>query len=181
MSDEHLIETVTSSDAVYLGKLINLYVDHVTLPNGSTSIREIIRHPGAVAMVPLLPDHHVLLVRQFRLAANRVTLEIPAGTLTPGEDPLAAAGRELAEETGYRAATFTPLGGQFTAPGYTTEFIHLYLATDLEPAHQGLDEDEFLDVVRMPFDEIVQRIVAGDIDDSKTMSAILLAARRLGR
>jgi ADP-ribose pyrophosphatase len=181
MNDDHLIEHVLTSEPVYLGKLIKLYVEAVSLPNGETSMREIVRHPGAVAMVPLLPDGDVLLVRQFRLAAGRVLLEIPAGTLHGDEDPQHAAVRELQEEVGYRPGEMIRLGGQFTAPGYTTEYIHLYLATGLEPSPSELDDDEFLDVVRLPFDEVLSRVTTGEIDDSKTISAILLAARHLDR
>ncbi len=179
--DDHLTEQVLSSEPLYLGKLVHLYLEEVKLPNGEPGRREIIKHPGAVAMVPLHKNGDVLLVRQFRLAANQVMLEIPAGTLNPGEDPLLAAGRELQEEVRVRAGKLERIGGQFAAPGYTTEYIHLYLATDLTVAPLELDEDEFLEIVRMPFDEAIRRVLAGEINDSKTISALLLAARRLGR
>lgn len=178
---DNLIETVVKSEPAYLGKLVKLYVDTVELPNGETSIREIVRHPGAVAMVPLLDDERVVLVRQYRLGAEQITLEIPAGTLHPGEDPTIAAARELQEEAGYKPGTLTRLGGEFTAPGYTSEFIHLYLATDLEPARLAMDEDEFLEPVIMPLDEALQRVETGAITDGKTMLALLLTARRLGK
>lgn len=179
--DEHLTEHVLSSEPVYLGRLVRLYAEQVKLPNGEEARREIIKHPGAVAMVPLHENGDVLLVRQFRLAANQVMLEIPAGTLNPGEDPLVAAGRELQEEARVRAGNLERIGGQFAAPGYTTEYIHLYLATELEDAPLELDDDEFLDVVRLPFDEALRRVLSGEIDDSKTISALLLTARKLGR
>ncbi|MBN1202810.1 MAG: NUDIX hydrolase [Anaerolineae bacterium] len=178
---DHLKETVLSSEAVYEGKLVKLYVDQVRLPDGKTSMREVVRHPGAVAMVPLLDNGDVVMVRQFRLPAGRVLLEIPAGGLDPDEDPAAAAVRELQEEIGYRPGTLTAIGGEYTAPGYTTEFIHFYLATGLEPSNLDEDADEFLEVVRLPLDEALRQIDTGVIQDGKTIAALLLVARRLGR
>jgi ADP-ribose pyrophosphatase len=176
-----LHEEVISSEAVYQGKLVHLFIDQVRLPNGETSLREIVRHPGAVAMVPLLDDGRVILVRQFRLAANQIMLEIPAGTLHPGEDPLLAAERELQEEIGFRPGILTSLGGEYTAPGYTTELIHLYLAEQLEASRLDLDDDEFLEIVTLPLEEALRQIEAGEITDGKTMLALLKVARRLGR
>jgi len=172
----HLEEKVIGSEPVYLGKLIKLYVDTVELPNGETSRREIVRHPGAVAMVPLLDNGDVVLVRQFRLAANRITLEIPAGTLHPDEDPLEAVTRELQEEAGYRPGTITRLCGEYTAPGYTTEYIHIYKVTDLEDSQLAMDDDEFLEVVRLPLNEALRMIHTGEIEDGKTIIGLLLAA-----
>jgi ADP-ribose pyrophosphatase len=176
-----LDEKILSSEPVYLGKLVNLYVDTVQLPDGNRAMREIIKHPGAVAMVPLLASGQVVLVRQFRGAADRVLLEIPAGTLEPGEDPLAAAGRELQEEAGYRPGKLERLGGEYTAPGYTSEFIHLFLATELEPSRLAQDADEFLEVVTLPLDEALRQVENGEIQDGKTIIGLLLVARRLGR
>ena len=176
-----LEETVLSSEPVYLGKLIDLYTEQVELPDGGTSMREIVRHPGAVAMVPLTANDEVILVRQYRLAARRILLEIPAGTLDPGEDPLTAAARELQEEIGCRPGKLEPLGGEFTAPGYTTEYIHLYLATDLEASTLAMDDDEFLEIVRLPLAEALRQVEAGEIVDGKTIIGLLLTARRLGR
>lgn len=176
-----LEETVLSSEPVYLGKLIDLYTEQVELPDGGTSMREIVRHPGAVAMVPLTANDEVILVRQYRLAARRILLEIPAGTLDPDEDPLTAAARELQEEIGCRPGKLEPLGGEFTAPGYTTEYIHLYLATDLETSTLAMDDDEFLEIVRLPLAEALRQVEAGEIVDGKTIIGLLLTARRLGR
>jgi len=176
-----LEETVLSSEPVYLGKLVNLYTEQVELPDGGTALREIVRHPGAVAMVPLAENDEVILVRQFRLAAGRVMLEIPAGTLNPGEDPREAAARELQEEIGYRPGRLEPLGGEFTAPGYTTEYIHLFLATDLEASALAMDDDEFLEIVRLPLAEALRQVDAGEIADGKTIIGLLQVARRLGR
>ncbi|MBN1967377.1 MAG: NUDIX hydrolase [Anaerolineae bacterium] len=178
---DHLSEKLLSSEPVYLGKLVKLYVETVELPNGQTAIREIVRHPGAVAMVPLLDNGDVVLVRQYRVAARRLVLEIPAGTLEPGEDPEIAARRELQEEVGYWPGKLERLGGEFTAPGYTSEYIHLYLATGLEPSRLDEDDDEFLETVQLPFDEALRRVENGEIEDGKTMIALLRVARRLGR
>jgi ADP-ribose pyrophosphatase len=176
-----LDEKILSSEPVYLGKLVKLYVDTVQLPDGTQSTREIVRHPGAVAMVPLLASGEVVLVRQFRGAADRVLLEIPAGTLEPGEEPLAAAGRELQEEAGFRPGKLERLGGEYTAPGYTSEFIHLFLATDLVPSRLAQDADEFLEAVTLPLGEALRQVESGEIQDGKTIIGLLLAARRLGQ
>ena len=176
-----LEEKTLSSTPAYQGKLVNLHVDTVLLPNGTQSIREIVRHPGAVAMVPVLPSGDVVLVRQFRHAARQVLLEIPAGTLEPGEDPVIAARRELQEEIGYKPGTLAPLGGEYTAPGYTTEYIHLYLATDLSESHLTQDDDEFLEVVTLPFDDALREVLSGSITDGKTQLGLLLAAHHLER
>ena len=174
-------EKVLASNPVYLGRLVKLYVDTVELPDGQHAIREIVRHPGAVAMVPLLASGEVVLVRQFRGAAGKPLLEIPAGTLEPGEDPDSAAARELQEEAGYRPGRLERLGGEYTAPGYTSEYIHLYLATELEVSRLSQDDDEFLEVVTLPFSEALRRVMSGEIEDGKTLIGLLLAARRLGR
>lgn len=176
-----LNEIVLSSEAVYRGRLVNLYVDTVKLPNGEQSKREIVRHPGAVAIVPLLDTGEIVMVHQFRLPAGRVMLEIPAGTLHEGEDPLLGAERELQEEIGQRPGKLERIGGEYTAPGYTTEYIHLYLATGLQESKLDVDEDEFLEIVTLPLDEALRRVENGEIEDGKTIAALLLVARRLGR
>jgi ADP-ribose pyrophosphatase len=174
-----LHEKTLTSRLVYDGKLVKLYRDEVELPDGQRSEREIVRHPGAVAMVPLLPNGEVLLVKQFRAAAQKVLLEIPAGTLEPGEDPLIAAARELQEEIGYKPGKLTRLGAEYTAPGYTTELIYLFLATDLTAASLAADADEFIEVARLPLDAALRRVIAGEIPDGKTQLALLLAARHV--
>jgi ADP-ribose pyrophosphatase len=174
-------EKVVASEPIYRGKLVNLDALTVELPNGEQALREIVLHPGAVAMVPLLPTGEVMLVRQYRAAARKSLLEIPAGTLEPGEDPLVAAARELQEETGYKPGALARLGGEYTAPGYTSEFIHLFLATDLTESRLPGDDDEFLEVIRLPFAEALRRVESGEIEDGKTLIGLLLAARRLGR
>jgi ADP-ribose pyrophosphatase len=176
-SDQHLVETELSDETIYEGRIVHLHLKRVQLPNGEESKREIILHHGAVAMVPVLPDGQIILVRQYRTAAGRVLLEIPAGTLEPNEPPEDAAIRELREEIGYRPQTIKHLGGIFAAPGNTTEYIHLYLATDLVHDPLQTDSDEFIDTLRIPLEEAIQRVMNGEIEDGKTVSGLLLAAR----
>lgn len=160
--------------------MVNLDVETVTLPNGTTVELEIIRHPGAVAIVPLKGDGTVLLIRQYRHAAGGYIYEVPAGKLDPGEDPRHCAARELEEEIGHRASSLTPMLTFFTTPGFTDEVIHLFLATGLTPGTQNLDHDEVLEVVTMPLDEAIQRIADGTIRDAKTIIGLQAAylARR---
>lgn len=172
-------EKILLSEPIYEGKLVRLYKETVELPDGQQAYREIVRHPGAVAMVPLLPEGDVLLVRQYRAAVQKILLEIPAGTLEPGEDLLDAAARELREEIGYRPGKLVRLGAEYTAPGYTSELIHLFLATDLAPARLEADADEFLEVVRLPLAAALRQVIQGDIPDGKTQIALLLAARHV--
>ncbi len=176
-----LDEIILSSEPIYDGTLVKLYKDTVRLPDGNESFREVVRHPGAVAMVPVLPNGDVLLVKQFRAAIQQQLIEIPAGTLNPGEDMLAAAARELQEEIGYRPGKLEKLGAEYTAPGYTTEVIHLFLATQLEVARLPMDTDEFMEVVQMPLVEAVRQVLRGQFMDGKTQLALLLAAAHLRR
>lgn len=154
---------------IYTGKVVTLNVDTVELPNGVTIDLETIRHPGAAAVVPMKDDGTVVLVRQFRHAAGGFIYEIPAGKLSPGEDPLHCAARELEEEVGYRAASFELLSSIFTAPGFADEVIHVYKATGLIQGRQQLDHDEVLEIVEMPLTAAMERIVDGTIRDSKTI------------
>ncbi|TKB68780.1 MAG: NUDIX hydrolase [Nitrospira sp.] len=154
---------------IYTGKVVTLNVDTVKLPNGVTIDLETIRHPGAAAVVPMKDDGTVVLVRQFRHAAGGFIYEIPAGKLSPGEDPLHCAARELEEEVGYRASSFELLSSIFTAPGFADEVIHVYKATGLIQGRQQLDHDEVLEIVEMPLTAAMERIVDGTIRDSKTI------------
>ena len=187
--DEHLVETVTRSRVVYRGKYLELTVYEVELADRRRSERAIVGHPGAVAIVALDTDGRVLLVRQFRLAVGRVLLEIPAGTLGRDEatgakeEPALAAARELEEETGYRAATWEHVAAFWTAPGFATELMHLYLATDLRLAHGdrlGPDPDERLELVLMPWQEAVALADRGEIADAKSFAGLMYLARRMG-
>ncbi len=183
MSDEHLIETTVERRVVHRGRFITFRVDTIEDPQGKRHPREIVEHPGAVAVIPITGDE-VLMVRQFRTPVARVILEIPAGTLDrmpdgSTEDPDVAAPRELSEETGYRAGSWRLLGRFWTAPGFTEERMHLYLATDLEPLddYRGPDEDEYLDLIRLPWREAIAMAERGDIEDAKTLVGLLWLAR----
>lgn len=179
MQDNQLFEIEIGDETIYEGRVVNLHVKQVRLPNGAQAKREVILHAGAVAVVPLLPDGQVILIRQFRKATDRVLLEVPAGTLDhKGEAPEAAANRELREETGYRAGKLTALGGIFVAPGYSSEYIHLFLAEDLVHDPLSADSDEFIQGTTMPLAEAIAKIMNGEIEDAKTVSSLLITARR---
>ncbi len=154
---------------IYKGKVVTLNIDTVALPNGVTVDLEIVRHPGAAAVVPLKDDGTVVLIRQFRHAAGGFIYEIPAGKLHPGEDPLACASRELEEEIGWKASSFELLASIFTAPGFTDEVIRVYQATGLARGRQQLDRDEVLEIVEMPLPEAIRKIDDGTIRDAKTI------------
>ncbi len=154
---------------IYTGKVVTLNVDTVKLPNGVTIDLETIRHPGAAAVVPMKDDGTVVLIRQFRHAAGGFIYEIPAGKLSPGEDPLHCAARELEEEVGYRASSFELLSSIFTAPGFADEVIHVYKATGLTTGRQQLDRDEVLEIVEMPLEQAIRKIQDGTIRDGKTI------------
>jgi ADP-ribose pyrophosphatase len=153
-------------------------LEKVTLPNGVTKDREVVRHPGAAAMVPLLDDGNVVLVKQYRHAVNNYLWEIPAGTLEPHEEPVACAERELIEETGYEAKDFDKLTEILPAPGYTDEHIHIFLATGLTLGEQRLEDDEVLTVQPTPFDKAIEMIKTGEIQDAKTIVGLLLTSMR---
>jgi ADP-ribose pyrophosphatase len=174
MRDEHLIETCAASNLVFDGKILHVYVDDINLPNGEKGFREYIKHIGAVAVLPLTDEGKVVCVRQYRYAVGQVTLEIPAGKLdTPDEDAREAVLRELREETGALCQTLTPLGQLLTTPAFVDEVIDMYLAEGLTFGDRDLDEDEFLDVVRIPLEKLVDMILQGDVTDAKTQAAVL--------
>jgi ADP-ribose pyrophosphatase len=162
---------------VYDGHLLELNVHDVRLPDGGESVREIITHPGAVGVVAVDADNCVLLVRQYRLAVDAITHELPAGILEADETPRACASRELREEVGLKPLNLQAIGGLHTAPGYTDEYIHLFYATEFEHAPLPQDDDEMLDVVRVPFDEALKMIEQGDINEAKTICGLLRVAR----
>jgi len=168
-----LTEHCVSSEQVFDGVLLKVYRDAVRLPDGSTGGREYIRHPGAVAIVPLFDDGRVLLERQFRYPHRREFIEVPAGKLEPGEPHLDTAKRELLEETGYAAAEWTRLGVIHTAIAYTDEGIEIFLAKKLTLKGRKLDVGEFLETLIVPFGEAVAMIRDGRITDAKTVSALL--------
>ncbi len=166
--------------SLYRGRIFDLDLETVQLPNGQTVEMEIIRHSGASAVVPVLPDGRVILIEQFRYAGGGMLLEIPAGRLEPGETPVACAARELAEETGYRAGTLSYLQTILTTPGFADEAIHLFLAQDLVEGPPELEFDECLTPLVLPFPEALNRIVSGAIKDGKTIAGLFAAATRLG-
>ena len=171
-----LTERTLSSEPLYDGVLLHVRRDRVRLPDGTASVREWIEHPGAAAVVAIDGEGRVVLVRQFRYPPRRTFLEVPAGKFDrDGESPLEVARRELREETGLTAATWTPLGRTFPGIGYSSETIHLFLAEDLTDGEAGGDDDEFLEVVRLPFAEAVRRAERGEVADAKTAVALLLA------
>jgi 8-oxo-dGTP pyrophosphatase MutT (NUDIX family) len=183
MDDSRLLETTIASRVVHTGRYLTVRVDTIRDANGGEHTRDVIDHPGAVAVLAL-DGAAVLMVLQYRTPAGRVMLEIPAGTLERApdlsvEDPETAGPRELGEETGYLAASWRLLGRFFTAPGFATEYMHLYLATDLTPidGYAGPDVDERLDLVRLPWREAVAQALRGEIEDAKTIVALLLLER----
>jgi ADP-ribose pyrophosphatase len=166
---------------VHRGRILDISIDTVELPNGRRCELEVIRHPGAAAVVPIDADGNVLLIRQYRYAAGGFVLEVPAGKLDGDEAPEACARREIVEETGYRARELKPMGWIWTTPGFTDEKIWLFLARGLEPAEQALEHDEVLTVERMPLDDAVAAAAGGEIQDGKSVVALLRAPRFLKR
>ncbi|MDO4976882.1 MAG: NUDIX hydrolase [Eubacteriales bacterium] len=174
---EELAEKKIDSTQVFDGVLLKVYRDNVTLPDGNPSVREVIHLYGAVGIIPITKDGKVVIERQFRYPVNDITIEIPAGKLDgPDEDPLAAAKRELLEETGITAKKWIPMGLYHPSPAYTDEKIILYMAKDLEFGNQKLDEGEFLNVDFLSLKDLVDMVMDGKIIDGKTQLAILKAA-----
>jgi len=165
----------------YRGRSISVFAEEVELSNGRRVTLDIVRHPGAAAVVPFVSEDEVLLIKQFRHAAGGTIFEVPAGKLDGGEDPEACAARELEEEAGQRAGRLERLGEIWTTPGFTDERIHLFAAFELEPVAQRLEEDEVIEVVRVRFDRALEMIWTGELRDAKSALALLHAAHRLGR
>jgi ADP-ribose pyrophosphatase len=169
---EDQTEERLKGEVLFKGRLLRIERDTVRLPNGLETSREVVRHPGAVAIIALI-DQQVLMVRQYRYAIAQTTLEVPAGKLDPDEIPLDCAVRELREETGYRG-TMQPISSFYTTPGFTDEVIHLFLARDLIWDPLTPDDDEFIEVEKIPWDEAVQRAQRNEFNDAKTILGILL-------
>lgn len=172
--------TCNRSTLIRKGRVFDLYAENVTLPNGVSLDMEIIRHPGAAAIVPVMADQRVLLIKQFRHAVDGFIWEIPAGTLDAGETPRRCAERELIEETGYSARRLDKMGEITPLPAYSDERIHLYIATGLDRSDQNLDADELLYVHPMTLERALEMITEGQIQDAKTIVALNLAAARMG-
>lgn len=178
---EKLKETQTGREDIYNGAVIHFIKDTVKLPNGSVSKREVALHNGAVCVVALTDKNEIIMERQYRYPFDEVIWEIPAGKLDKNEtDPLLAAMRELKEETGYTAGGYRFIGEYYGSPAILRERIYMYLATDLKAGEQKLDEDEFLDVVKLPFDEVIRMIAENQIPDGKTQAAVLKVKLLLG-
>jgi ADP-ribose pyrophosphatase len=171
---------ILSTESVYEGRVLKVRVDTVRTPDGQTARWDVIEHPGSVSIVPIGADDRVLLVRQYRPAVGETLLEIPAGTLEAGELPQATAHRELREEIGMRAARLRAIGSYFLVPGYSSELMHAYVATGLNPAPLPQDADENISVVAIPFAELVAQVSRGELRDAKTVAAVLLVARYRG-
>ena len=178
--DDQLIETTVSSDVAYEGKVFQVVVKDVELFDGSHSRREVVLHNGGAAIVAMDQDGQVYLVRQFRSPYEEVIYEIPAGKLEKNEDPKLAAIRELKEETGMEAGSVVSLGKMYATPGYCSEIIYLYLATDLKMGEGNPDDGEFLQVMKMPLQQALEMIDRNEIFDAKTMVGLLKTARKVG-
>ena len=167
------MSTIISSEKVYKGRILDVAVEKHAMPNGRQSNFEIIRHPGGAAVLPILPDGRVMLIRQFRPAIGKMVYEIPAGRLEPNESAQECAGRELIEEVGYAAAQIIHLGGFWSTVGFCDEYIHLFLGKDLTAKEQALEPDEVIELCPMSLTEALAKIENGEILDSKTQLAIL--------
>ncbi|GAF66736.1 putative phosphohydrolase [Bacillus sp. TS-2] len=169
---DHLIEKTISKKEIYKGKIINLQLEEVQLPNGNTSSREIVKHPGAVGVIALTKDYKIIMVRQYRKALEKILIEIPAGKLDAGEKPIDCAKRELEEETGYHATSLEYIVSFYTSPGFADEKIYLYFAEHLTTGVKKPDEDEFLDLLEVSLEEAEQMIENEEIHDAKTIYAV---------
>lgn len=170
---------ITSKKEIYKARVFDLYSATVN-EAGKEYQREIIQHRGSAVIVPIFEDKSVGMVKQFRLAADKFLLELPAGTLDPGETPRDAAFREVEEEIGYKAETMEQLTEFYVSPGFLDEKMHVFLATEMTETGQNLDVDEILTVVRITFDDAFAKIASGEIEDAKSMVGLILAGRRFG-
>jgi ADP-ribose pyrophosphatase len=175
-ADAGLIEEFVSKRTIWRGNAVDFRVDQVRLPNGKRATREFLDHPGAVGVIPFLDKDTVVMVRQYRHPVGEVTLELPAGKLAKGENPLACVKRELSEETGYSAGKISKLVDYWPTPAFANEVLHLYVATNLKAGKMHTDDDEFLQCVRVPFKKALAMALDGRIKDSKTIIGLLACA-----
>lgn len=167
-------EKTLSSQQIYDGRILKLRLDTVKLPSGRVTKREIVEHDDSIAIVAIDGDDNVLLVKQFRKAVEKEVLEIPAGGIEPGEEPVAAVKRELREETGFLPQRVERIGGFYTSPGYSSEFLHLFVASDLTPAKLQAEDTESIKVERVPISRILELIRTGAINDAKSVAGLLM-------
>ena len=176
----HLQEKTITSDTVYEGRIFTIVHDTAELENGETAIRDVLLHSGGVCVIPVTDNNEIFMVKQFRYPFREVTTEIPAGKLEKGESHYECGRRELVEETGFTCTEYIYLGEIYPTPAYNTEIIHVYLARGLNVKEQNLDDDEFLDVEKIPLTQAVEMVMDGRIKDAKTQIAVLKTARILG-
>jgi len=167
-------ERTLESERIYEGRILALRVDRVVLPGGRETTREVVEHPDCVAIVAIDSKNNVILVRQFRSPVGKVLLEIPAGCIEPGEQPVQSALRELEEETGYTAGKMERICGFYSGPGYSTEFLHIFLATELEPGSKRPQEDEIIETETIPLEQIPGLIASGEVCDAKSIAGLLV-------
>ncbi len=168
------MEETLSSETIYSGRVVKLRVDNVRLPGGRQTKREVVEHSDCVAIVAVDADDNVLLVRQFRKPVEKELLEIPAGCIEPGEEPVATVRREMREETGYLPRSIKRMGGFYSTPGFCTEYLHLYLATDLVPERLYASDTESIELVRVSLSQVAELINSGSICDAKSIAGLLL-------
>ena len=169
-------EKTLSSEKVFEGRIVNVRVDVVEMPDGKNAYRDIVEHPGGVGVLAITDDNKILMVKQFRKPLEKAIYEIPAGKLDKGEEPLVCGMRELEEETGYKAKEFISLGFMYPSPGFTDEVTYMFLAKGLYKGESHPDEDEFLEAERIPLDEAVKLVLNGDLPDAKTQVLVLKVA-----
>ena len=180
MESQNPENDIVNHQEPYHGKIVSIYVDTIRQKSGRTTIREVVRHPGGVAAVPVLDDSRILMIRQFRYPIGKYIYEIPAGKLDSGQPPLETMKRELEEETGYRAGVLTHECSFYTTPGISNELIHLYTARELAPCAQDLEEGEHITIEALAMEECLSKIKTGEICDGKTILGILWHQMRTG-
>jgi len=176
-----LRERLIGSRSVFEGRLISVQVDEVELPGGGRATREIVKHPAAVAVVPMLPDGRVVMIRQYRQAAGKTLWELPAGLVEEGEEPEETVRRELGEEVGYEPGELTHFFSVYLSPGFSSEIIHVFLARELRPVEVESPPDERIEAVAMPLAEAVERVRRGEVQNAAAVCGLLAAADREGR